>query len=130
MTTIKSYTDLEQSKRLAEILPIESADMYYGVLNTTYANTLYDSCDIKYFNFHEYTPCWSLAVLLEYLREHHLFPDIINADGCILMDVTFYDEDETEEKTIVPLHFVRAEGKNIIDACYDIILKLHKINML
>ena len=26
---MKSYTDLEQSKKLAEILPIESADMSY-----------------------------------------------------------------------------------------------------
>ena len=29
MAMIKSYTDLEQSKKLAEILPLESADMYY-----------------------------------------------------------------------------------------------------
>lgn len=28
MATIKSFTDLEQSKKLAEILPIESADMH------------------------------------------------------------------------------------------------------
>lgn len=27
MSTIKSYTDIEQSKKLAMILPIESADM-------------------------------------------------------------------------------------------------------
>ena len=26
---MKSYTDLEQSKKLAEILPLESADMSY-----------------------------------------------------------------------------------------------------
>ena len=26
---MKSYTDLEQSKKLSEILPIESADMVY-----------------------------------------------------------------------------------------------------
>ena len=26
---MKSYTDLEQSKKLAEILPLESADMHY-----------------------------------------------------------------------------------------------------
>lgn len=26
---MKAYTDIEQSKKLAEILPIESADMYY-----------------------------------------------------------------------------------------------------
>lgn len=30
MATIKSYTDLEQSKKLAEILPLESADMHYN----------------------------------------------------------------------------------------------------
>lgn len=27
---MKSYTDIEQSKKLAEILPIESADMRYA----------------------------------------------------------------------------------------------------
>lgn len=30
MATIKSYTDLEQSKKLAKILPLESADMHYN----------------------------------------------------------------------------------------------------
>ena len=30
MATIKSYTDIEQSKKLAEILPLESADMGYN----------------------------------------------------------------------------------------------------
>ena len=29
MATIESYTDLEQSKKLAEILPLESSDMHY-----------------------------------------------------------------------------------------------------
>lgn len=29
MATIKSYTDIEQSKKLAQILPLKSADMYY-----------------------------------------------------------------------------------------------------
>ena len=29
MATIKSYTDISQSKKLAEILPLESADMTY-----------------------------------------------------------------------------------------------------
>ena len=27
---MKNYTDIEQSKKLAEILPIESADMWYA----------------------------------------------------------------------------------------------------
>ena len=29
MATIKSYTDIEQSRKLAKILPLESADMYW-----------------------------------------------------------------------------------------------------
>ena len=29
MGTIKSFTDISQSKKLAKILPLESADMYY-----------------------------------------------------------------------------------------------------
>ncbi len=40
---MKAFTDVEQSKKLAEILPIESADMY----------------------FNDNEPCWSLAALLE-----------------------------------------------------------------
>lgn len=31
MAQIKSYTDLEQSKKLAEILPLESADMCWYI---------------------------------------------------------------------------------------------------
>jgi len=123
MTAIKSYTDIEQSCELAEILPRESADMYWihWKAETIQGAFKPSSMDI---------PCWSLAALLEYLREHHLFPYITNTSDCILMDVTFYDEDETKKKSIVPLRFVRAEGKSILDACYELILKLHKINML
>lgn len=35
---MKSYTDIEQSKKLAEILPLESADMHYAstTLQVTY----------------------------------------------------------------------------------------------
>lgn len=29
---MKTYTDIKQSKKLAEILPIESADMRYGYI--------------------------------------------------------------------------------------------------
>ena len=35
---MKGYTDLEQSKKLAEILPLESADMWYSY----YGNSKYN----------------------------------------------------------------------------------------
>ena len=49
---MKAYTDIEKSKKLAEILPVESADMYY----------------------HPY-PCWSLAALLDVLPFPQLSKD-------------------------------------------------------
>lgn len=33
---MKAYTDIKQSKKLAEILPLESADMFYTSLNSDY----------------------------------------------------------------------------------------------
>ena len=36
MATIKSYSDLEQSKKLADILPTESADMRYAPFGDTH----------------------------------------------------------------------------------------------
>ena len=69
---MKSYTDLEQSKALAKILPIESADMYYmetscnnytiGVLRRMEKDML-----IKQAEYYKMFPCWSLAALLDVL---------------------------------------------------------------
>jgi len=65
MATIKSYTDLPQSRKLAEILPLESADMYYlngdaGKISIgEWENNVHDEDDI---------PCWSLAALLSIIK--------------------------------------------------------------
>lgn len=71
MEIIKSYTDLEQSKRLAEILPIESADYHYitqGENSYIYPYSL-SGDDIKQYNKeNKYIPCWSLAALMSVLR--------------------------------------------------------------
>lgn len=68
---MKSYTDLEQSRKLAEILPIESADNHYWC--NGYNNYIYglgNSVELKE-KFEEkglkYLPCWSLAALLQVL---------------------------------------------------------------
>ena len=39
---MKAYTDIEQSKKLAEILPVESADMYYLNRHIDLAETKYE----------------------------------------------------------------------------------------
>ena len=64
---MKSYTDLEQSKKLAEILPLESADMCYGIDDDTlkYNNLPWLIPYNKYTAKEYYIPCWSLAALLK-----------------------------------------------------------------
>lgn len=63
---MKAYTDLEQSKKLAEILPIKSADMYYDVdsygVRTT-PEVLITSIVRK-----KDIPCWSLVSLLNVIK--------------------------------------------------------------
>ena len=70
---MKSYTDIEQSKKLAEILPIESEDMWYSYYgdpkyNPTiaYEGKQWFLCYIRNSSYID-IPCWSLAVLLNIL---------------------------------------------------------------
>ncbi len=65
---MKSYTDLEQSKKLAEILPLESADMWYhGHCSPWKSERKYDDepCPFHSISPTWDKPCWSLAALLE-----------------------------------------------------------------
>ena len=60
---MKAYTDLPQSKKLAEFLPLESADMFWLVSGNTprvYVLTEPLSNYSHWENYH----CWSLAALL------------------------------------------------------------------
>ena len=61
MATIKTFTDISQSKVLAEILPLESADMLYW--KGEYITHSYMEGQHK----DEQIPVWSLAALLNLL---------------------------------------------------------------
>lgn len=95
-TIIKSYTDLEQSKKLAEIIPPETADMEYLAIKETgelvgavpFVKDDSEIEDSAYSHTYERIPCWSLAALLS-----------------------------------VTNHCVTSED-NLVDACYKIILKV------
>ena len=75
MATIKSFTDLSQSKVLAEFLPIESADMWWNFYSVTTDDTTpqiihLDTPWVGNFNWDnkpDNVPCWSLAALLQVL---------------------------------------------------------------
>ena len=100
----KIATDLEQSKTLAKILPIESADMFYSTINNSYpwvweGKPLLGINDI---------PAWSLTALLKVFKDYTL-------------------QDTTDGRCFVV-------SKNIcsdlydepVDACVDMIILLNK----
>ena len=78
---MKSYTDLDQSKKLAEILPIESADMCYGIVAYTPNNThVYQPyCFVG--SLESDIPAWSLSALMELMPKLY-DEDFINDGGC------------------------------------------------
>ena len=66
---MKAYTDLEQSEKLSEILPLESADMRYAPFGDTHP-WVWDG-EVRLLE-KDSVPCWSLAALME------LIPDKIS----------------------------------------------------
>lgn len=75
---MKSYTDLSQSKILAEILPLESADMSYTlnfdseryeISTTSYKGWIVPKYAQTYKGLAQVIPCWSLAALLDVLKD-------------------------------------------------------------
>lgn len=109
---MKSYTDIEQSKKLKEILPIESADMFYVYdrhLDKLYGDTPYP-IGYKVLNENVDIPCWSLAALLEIISYPTLSQGYDSRWSCM----NFPGNEEVEG------------CENPIDACYELILNLRK----
>ena len=115
---MKSYTDLEQSKRLAEILPLESADMHYAtwtildnefIVSPNQGSTI-ESLQEDYGN--QIIPCWSLVALLDILPSSTL--DSSNGHYYRLHCVERFTE----------------WYNNPIDATFEMVLKLHEQNIL
>ena len=124
---MKAYTDIEQSKKLAEILPLESADMgwYYSrnpqaARNQMWAGTKAENADI---------PCWSLAALLEQI------PYEVCDDNGNSSYLQINKEDDVYQLVYTDPYgdFESIETdryEHFVDACYEMILKLHEQNLL
>ncbi len=127
---MKSYTDLEQSKKLAKILSPKSADMFYiagkgepvfiGNKMVAYGEDDYDCLggpDVL---------CWSLAALIDIIE---------NIDKLQKVEVSFT---HNGSKYWVDVHFDEFGSfcqdyelyDSKVDACAAMIEKLHKLNLL
>ena len=110
---MKTYTDIEQSRELEKIVPLESADLYYykyGLPHFIEGQGDYES--IRTDKYHDYIPCWSLAALLNVLPSSTLD----SSDNhryrfrCMERYTEWYD--------------------NAINACVAMIERLHELKML
>lgn len=128
---MKSYTDISQSKKLAEFLSYESADMRYGYIAPyDYSDRMYDGGydEIPYpkdfliknpnFSANEYDgelPCWSLSALLGVLPDYTLQT---NTDGTVFVVC------ESKKPIISDAY------DNPVDACVAMIEFLHEQKLL
>lgn len=132
---MKSFTDINQAKKLAEILPIESADMHYvtwTILENGEFEVYVNQTDTIESLQEEYgkqiIPCWSLTALLDVLP-------VSCDDGqhCLAL-ITPNPNDKTEwlcayEDCYGDLMF-ECYADNSIDVCYEMVLKLHELKLL
>ena len=127
MATIKSYTDIEQSRKLTDILPLESADMIY--LKREINDTFIETPIVKPIgNVEKSLCCWSLAALLDVLpkicypvKDHptYLILGKPKDKWCALYWDTTGMQDG--EQTL---------ADNPVDACVAMIEKLNELKML
>ena len=115
---MKSYTDIEKSKELAEILPIERADMTWveGEWGEPIVGKIMKSPDEDY----TFIPCWSLAALLE----------VIGVE--CRMEKTPLDQSGEFTYSMVDDHnSIRTyECDNPVDACVEMIYELKDKDLL
>ena len=118
---MKAYADLPQSKRLAEFLPLESADMSWvsNGLGKPFARTIPIKGDPE-----ELCACWSLSALLDVLPEINGIPLTLEKVKAEDGYDGYYYHIEYEDKILIPY------SKNPVDACYEMILKLHEQKLL
>lgn len=117
MATIKSYTDLQQSKKLAEILPLESADMFHFIHEVDTVGFGYKKDTEEFYSKteFEYIPCWSLTALLSVLRGTN-----ISTPNSLLNKIRYSCWNDCDI----------TYANNPVDACYEMILKLNELNLL
>ena len=138
---MKAYTDIEQSKKLAEILPLESADMTLPFRHTkddkylpgyvgarSYIDVYNDMIVLPGMDKEEVCkliqPCWSLAALFSALPEYikfdgHTWKFYNDHYGVYYMNADTYDTNTFS-----------TNSENLVDACYKMIIKLHELNLL
>ena len=134
---MKAYTNIEQSKKLAEILPLESADMCFANDGTSIkidANS-YNVRKLMWKDIIQLIPCWSLAALINLLPSEftekgeysettykidirkYALTDDVDVYQIAYGNYIFYEDGNRSWKDMVNT----GEKENLIDAVFQMI---------
>ena len=130
---MKSYTDLEQSKKLTEILPIESADFVWliGHLHTDGPRYEVIRAKDEVSEPENYWPCWSLAALFDLLPNNEHIETKVSRGGWkidtfeYVPNTWWCEYEDTKNQTEFNI-----SADNPVDACVKMIIKLKDLNLL
>lgn len=134
---MKAFTDIDQSKKLAKILPPESADMFWLVVgDTPRVHVLTDSLS-NYSKWENY-PCWSLASLINVLpadwwgyNEHYFLEISKMGDASKPNKVCYYRfRKEIDGADYDRIPHISHTAENLIDACVNMIITLYEHKLL
>ena len=117
---MKSYTNLEQSRKLAEILPLDTADMCYPLPYEEGDKPLLEQGGFGS------TPCWSLAALLDILYPNITLDHTEGEGWSIITNIV--EENPTSILQDIITEKVIAETP--IDACVEMIYKLKENDLI
>ena len=124
---MKAYTNLEQSKELAKILPSKSADLCFQQVFEQHKTSYYKIEMIPYRFYSGISiPSWSLVALLgvipKRIKEYNVLRIDISEDDFAI----WYDEIGYGVNNDLP----NITTESPIDACYEMIIHLHEQKLL
>lgn len=128
---MKSFTDIEQSKKLAKILPINSADMMWddwSLIDEGWKLSVGYHPEIEKDYGRKCYPAWSLAALLDQLEDV-----VVDENGyeyqlqIIKEGVQYY---LVYEGMLDAACYETSVFDDLIDACYEMIIRLKEKDLI
>ena len=128
---MKAFTDIQQSKKLAEILPLESADCYwdYDEMQKFHRISWFEDGYNKesQLMLNENNVCaWSLAALLSVIPKHIKDYNVLRIDISENDFAIWYDEIGYGVNNDLP----NITMEFAVDACAEMVLKLYELKIL
>lgn len=125
-SNIKLCTDHKQSEKLKKILPPITSDMSYDwfIIGKEYSSI--PQCR-KFID--DELPCWSLSALLEDVLPNKIVVNNLGYEKSCNFSFSdnkwYLSYDDVTFRTLVTI-----VKESLLDACYEMILELHEMNLL